>query len=74
MAKPPAWMEMGTPYFDGDTMWVNVRVRPRHPSFLRYMWGVFRKEIRRQGHHPNSPRMLWVTVYHLVKILVKAEL
>ncbi len=74
MAKPPAWMKISTPYLEGGKAFVNVRVHVRHPAFLWMMWKLFRQEARRQGHNPNSPRMMWVVVYHLVKLAVKGAL
>lgn len=74
MAKFPQWMKVSAPYGEGDKVFVNVHIRVRHPLFLRVIWGMLRQEIRRRGRNPNDPRMLWLTMYHLVKIITKAKL
>lgn len=74
MAKHPRWLKVSAPYFEGGKWFVNLRVRPRHPSFLWYMWKMFRQEIRKREANPNHPRLLWFTARQVVKIAVKAEL
>lgn len=71
MVKPPAWLKMSAPYdVDGKAM-IDVEIKVRHPAFIRFMWGAYRQEIRRQGYNPNSPVMLAFVVLHLAKIFMK---
>lgn len=71
MAKAPGWLKMSAPYAEGGKVFVNVRVRPRHPSFIRMMWKLCRQEIRRRGANPNHPRLLLFTGYQLIKLFIK---
>lgn len=34
MAKPPAWMHVSEQRVEGNKVFVNIRVRMRHPAFL----------------------------------------
>lgn len=74
MAKPPAWMHVSEQRVEGNKVFVNIRVQVRHPAFLWMLWRAFRQEARRTGYNPNDARVLWVTVMHLLKIIVRGEL
>lgn len=73
MMKPLGWMQITGQRIEGHTVFVNVRVRVRHPAFLWMLWGAMRQESRRYGVNPNDPWVLWVMSRHLVRIFVKGK-